>query len=296
VRRGESLRRKSACPAKKRMSCKKVHVLHSSERRGDTRPGGWLRGGREEEEVLCSRSVCSHVCVPLLTHVCGADHVRIPFGNMGVLLCEKRFCSFKFTADGINAPNMIKSIMSQSDFDGRVADPLASFVDSFLVTKKKEDEAKARKKEDEEAKLRAEFEAKAAQAAAALRQSQQRDRRPTANPSPPSPIAQSPQTSTRGPDSSRQPRSLYSREPYNVLKDQFEEKMSSFPFPKFLIPDTKKHAKEPTDVVNKNMEIAYTRLEGTLVLGLERREKETVAAKELKERNFQVSAQEGREC
>jgi hypothetical protein len=216
-----------------------------------------------------------------------SDHVKIPFGALGTLLCDKRVASFKFGSSV--SPGMIVSrATGAADESG---DSLNNWVAEFTRKKKEEGEEAAA-----DAAAAAVSSARAASAREAL-ETIITSRKPTpTNPNQvPSPAPSARATTTK-PSSADIP-SLESRArgkvslrenpvPYDTLKKNFEEVMSSHPFPKFLIPDTRKKTRDESMAVTQNMKHAYARLEGEIVHRQEQKVRMEKGIEEAKERGF----------
>ncbi len=205
------------------------------------------------------------------------DAVKIPFGELGVLYSEGRKVSFKFNTDGIGAPNMVKSILTQSMAEGGETSEINSWVDHFMTKKRKEEEeaaaaVRAMEEEADQTVLIEDLALTSNQVDSARVEELPLMPKPTSRPMtsaalPSSrPIIQPPKTAKGSTRAGRTWKdSLASgRESYSTKKEKLEEMMSTHPFPKFLIPTQKNLFKGDTPAVTRNMEIAYERLEKSL--------------------------------
>eukprot|EP00520_Triparma_pacifica_P004032 CAMPEP_0118633644 /NCGR_PEP_ID=MMETSP0785-20121206/1112_1 /TAXON_ID=91992 /ORGANISM="Bolidomonas pacifica, Strain CCMP 1866" /LENGTH=504 /DNA_ID=CAMNT_0006524543 /DNA_START=30 /DNA_END=1541 /DNA_ORIENTATION=+ len=234
------------------------------------------------------------------------DHVQVPFGNLGILLCQKRVASFKFASSGIAAPNMVQSILTDAIRNGGMMSETGSFVDQFMTRKASEraaadaavaaaedqqrQEAERQERADQEAACQAQAAAEAAAAQAAA-SSQLPLPSPSPAPSSRGPTSRSPAVSSR---SYRERDNLnqsddtppWLKNSYAVKKDKLEETMANHVFPKFLIPERHKSLETTNPAVIRNMEIAYDRLEGTIADATAARAKQEAEFKALQEKGF----------
>mmetsp|Transcript_19778 Transcript_19778/g.36811 ORF Transcript_19778/g.36811 Transcript_19778/m.36811 type:complete len:511 (-) Transcript_19778:33-1565(-) len=233
------------------------------------------------------------------------DHVCIPFGTMGRLICEKRIATFKF--GDIRAPGMIKSILSDADRRGGNISEMDSWVDTFM--KRKTEEVAL----NNTAIAVAELEDKMRQEQAEREERMVEPETKTSRGNTPSygggdggesSVPPLPLESTRDNqmDSARSARSqklkefmekktrsnLFQshRESYSAKKDKLEDSMANHVWPKFLIPEKPRKFETTNGYVIRNMEIAYDRLENTLEKEKLFKEKQMEDAKQLQDKAF----------
>ena len=232
------------------------------------------------------------------------DHVQVPFGKLGILLCQKRIASFKFATGGIPAPNMVQSILTDAIRNGGMMSETGSFVDQFMTRKASErvaadaavaaaEEQQRRQAQQDEQTADAVAKVAAAEAAAADAAAAS-----AASLSVPSPVLSSRGPTSRTPIvSSRSFRETnilgqsddtppWLKNSYAVKKEKLEETMSNHVFPKFLIPEKHKSQETTNPAVIRNMEIAYDRLEGTIAKASAFKEKQEIEFKEMQEKGF----------
>ena len=226
------------------------------------------------------------------------DHVRVPFADMGVLLCEKRNASFKFGS--ITAPGMITSILSYKDRTGGKISEMDSWVDTFMKRKTAEvaisdahialAEAEVRVQEEKERLSKEGGNSPETQRMSPPSSSREAQNAQLAVPS--LPLASSNQVDSARGKMKKEVKSradLFQsyREPYSLKKDKLEESMANHVYPKFLIPEKPRKFKSTNPAVIRNMEIAYDRLEGTISKEQEALEKQKKASAELQEEAYQ---------
>ena len=228
------------------------------------------------------------------------DHVQIPLGNLGLLLCQKRVASFKFASGGIAPPNMVQSILSDAVRNCGMMSETGSFVDQFMTRKASERaaaDAAVAAAEEEQNRAHQEFyelEKAAAAAAAAKAAEAAVPALPIGSNAPSSrgPTSRTPVESSRPLQDTKnlnQPDDTppWLKNSYAVKKDRLEETMANHIFPKFLIPEKHKSMVPTNPAVIRNMEKAHDRLEDTIADATVAKQKQEGEFKELQERAFQ---------
>jgi hypothetical protein len=223
------------------------------------------------------------------------DHVQVPFGKLGILLCQKRIASFKFASGGIAAPNMVQSILTDAIRNGGTMSETGSFVDQFMTRKASERAAAdaAVAAAEEQQRRQAQQEEDTAYAAAAAEAASAAEAEAAAAAAAAAATAPAPALSSRGPTSRtpvvssrsfREPNNLnqpddtppWLKNSYAVKKEKLEETMANHVFPKFLIPEKHKSTVTTNGAVIRNMEIAYDRLENTIADASAHKDKQEV--------------------